>query len=236
MGHPRLKHPPLIEAVCEFRFSPESKWDWTVPGRLAREFSAEYPNSREIAPNMVVFGSDPGFLPMPERIQLISTDGLSMVQTGPKMLSVNRLAPYESWDAFKLQILSALEAHVRVCGWQPLSRIGLLYLNRLAHGHDSARSLNIGPKSEHLPEAVRMSGYFQEWYLEFDRSGLTLTLKGEKPPEPGVLLQLDAFTTHQGWLGEQSAIQEWTERAHETIYQVFRSALTPELFDYLENG
>jgi len=236
MGHPKLIHSPLIETVCEFRFSPESKWDWTVPGRLAKEVNDLYPNSREIAPNVVVFGNDPEFSPNPERIQLISSDGLSMVQTGPKLLSVNRLAPYESWDAFQAQIMAAMEAHIRVCGWQPLNRIGLLYLNRLPKGADPAGPLQIGPRTEHMPKGIQMNGYFQEWYLEFDHSGLTLRVKGDEVAEPGVILQLDAFTSDPFWLASQSTIRDWIEQAHETIYKVFRSALTPEAFHDLEKG
>lgn len=236
MGHPKLKHSPLIEAVCEFRFSPDSKWDWTIPGLLASEVKDQYPDCKEVAPNVVVFGNDPGFSPMPERIQLISSDGLSMVQTGPKMLSVNRLAPYESWDAFRAQILAGIEAHATVCSWQPISRIGLLYVNRLEKEPSGLSPLQIGPRNEKLPSVVRMSGFIQEWNLEFDHSGLTLRVKGEDVSESGVILQMDAFTTDHSWLGNPATIGNWIDQAHETIYQVFKSALRPELFSYMEKG
>lgn len=33
---PQYPNPPLIEAVCEFRFQADPGWDATVPGRLYR--------------------------------------------------------------------------------------------------------------------------------------------------------------------------------------------------------
>lgn len=226
----------MIEAVCEFRFSSDSKWDWTIPGRLASQVKVQYPHSKEVTPKVVVFGDSPGFSPVPERIQLLSDDGLSMIQTGPKLLSVNRLAPYESWDSFRSSILYGLSAHESVCGWQPIERIGLMYVDRFEEDNQSSSPLQIGPRNEHLPKDVQMSGFFQEWNLEFDHSGLTLRAKRNSGTGSAVVLQMDAFTVDQSWLEARQRIELWIEQAHETLYQVFRSALKPEVFEYLEKG
>jgi uncharacterized protein (TIGR04255 family) len=36
MGDP-YPNPPLIEAICEFRFNPGQTWVWTVPGLIYNE-------------------------------------------------------------------------------------------------------------------------------------------------------------------------------------------------------
>jgi uncharacterized protein (TIGR04255 family) len=38
-----LVRPPLVEAVCEFRFAPTDQWDLTVPGRLYDRIRHEFP-------------------------------------------------------------------------------------------------------------------------------------------------------------------------------------------------
>lgn len=43
-----LKNPPLVEAVCEFQFVPESKWDWTIPGLLFEKIGKEFSERTEV--------------------------------------------------------------------------------------------------------------------------------------------------------------------------------------------
>jgi uncharacterized protein (TIGR04255 family) len=39
----KYEKPPIIEAVCEFRFSGKSKWDLTIPGLIYDSVKDEYP-------------------------------------------------------------------------------------------------------------------------------------------------------------------------------------------------
>ena len=47
------KDPPIIEALCEFRFVPSQPWDWTIPGLFYREVEAEFPVRRQFNPLQV---------------------------------------------------------------------------------------------------------------------------------------------------------------------------------------
>src|SRR5437667_2265720 len=40
--------PPLIEAVCDFRFSSSQPWDWTIPGLLYEQIRDNFPNKTQI--------------------------------------------------------------------------------------------------------------------------------------------------------------------------------------------
>jgi uncharacterized protein (TIGR04255 family) len=37
------KNPPAIEAVCEFRLSPETEWDITIPGLIYERVKEKFP-------------------------------------------------------------------------------------------------------------------------------------------------------------------------------------------------
>ena len=43
----KYRNPPIIEAVCEFRLAPDSKWDLTIPGLVYEKVSKEFPNKEQ---------------------------------------------------------------------------------------------------------------------------------------------------------------------------------------------
>lgn len=236
MEHPKFEHSPIVEVVCEFRFASDASWDWTVPGLLAPALEADYPVRKQVFPHVLAFGSapapeaDPHF--PPERVQFLSRDELSMVQSGPAMLAVNHLSPYPGWETFSAQILRALDVHTEKCGWQPLQRLGLLYINRIATEEPAAQVLSIAPRTESLPTSVELTKFVQQWELSFDHSGLILTTTRVADPSSYVI-QLDAFTHAPERLKSRTEVDAWLEQAHETAYQVFEKSLTPSAFDRL---
>lgn len=237
MKHPPLRHSPIVEAVCEFRLAPDAAWDWTVPGILASELADEYPIRRQLAQNVIRFGSEPDGDSQPpfppERVQLLSKDELSMIQSGPRMLAVNHLQPYPGWETFSAKIFRALDVHVAKFGWQPIQRVGLLYLNRIATDELPEQVLSVAPRTESLPPDIGLSRFVQQWELAFDQSGITLTTTRVADPN-GYVVQLDAFTHATSWLGDPGAVAAWLEQAHETVYQVFEKSLTGAAFERLK--
>jgi uncharacterized protein (TIGR04255 family) len=236
MEHPKLKRSPIVEAVGEFRLAPEAWWDWTVPGLLFPAVEADYPLRREVAPQVFTLGSPPPGgqpPPPPERFQFLSRDELAMVQSGPRMLAINHLAPYPGWERFSALILRALDIHVEKCGWQPLQRVGLLYINRIETEEPATEILSVAPRTEPLPENVELSKFIQQWELSFDESGITLTTTQSESPR-GYVIQVDAFTLAAERLASRAAVAGWLELAHETAYQVFEGSLTSATFGNLK--
>lgn len=39
----KYKHPPIVEALCEFQFIPSQPWDITIPGLLYDRINSEFP-------------------------------------------------------------------------------------------------------------------------------------------------------------------------------------------------
>lgn len=44
----KLLSAPMIEALCEFRFTPSSPWDWTLPGRLYDQIGNEFTERSQV--------------------------------------------------------------------------------------------------------------------------------------------------------------------------------------------
>ncbi len=126
---------PILEAVCEFRLSPDSKWDLTIPGLLYEKLSSEFPNKEQrILQDIEITQAAQGMqqqIRSSERILFLSPDRKTFVQVGPQLLSVNRLRPYISWEQFKPAIQIAFQSLSNTIDVPRIQRIGLRYINRI---------------------------------------------------------------------------------------------------------
>src|SRR5438067_137159 len=129
------RNPPVIEAVCEFKFLETQPWDWTIPGLIYEKIGPSFPRKRQ---QTVLEVSVPTHSPseiMPPtpiaRMQFLREDESTLVQVWPNTLAINQLRPYGSWQAFKATILEQLAIYQKVSGQQSITRVGLRYINKL---------------------------------------------------------------------------------------------------------
>src|SRR5690606_36924943 len=99
----QYRNPPIIEAICEFRFSSETKWDPTIPGLVYEKLKTEFPirESRieqEIEMRVDKSGLKHHIKPSQKAV-IISEDRKSLAQIGERILSINLLKPYPGWDS-----------------------------------------------------------------------------------------------------------------------------------------
>lgn len=98
----RYEHSPIIEALCQFQFEPNSSWDLTVPGLIYERVQKVFPKRNQVAP--ISLAANPGVvgqaLPL---MQFISEDEKSLIQVGQDLLTVSRL-----------YVPCCLRVHVRV--------------------------------------------------------------------------------------------------------------------------
>ena len=131
----RYGRAPLVEALCEFRFAPDSPWDLTVPGLVyerVRDPFSEKRQARVIEANLAA--SEKGLeqrLTSSERMQFVRPDQTALVQVGEHLLVVNHLQPYPGWDAFLPLIRQGFQAYTEVTGARKIARIGLHFINRI---------------------------------------------------------------------------------------------------------
>jgi uncharacterized protein (TIGR04255 family) len=241
-----LKNPPLIEAVCEFRFAPGSEWDWTIPGRLYDKIKREFPERSELhrigvavrhrpndrsAPALIEAG--------PDRIQLKRPDGSAMVQVGPGMLAINHLRPYERWEVFRDLVLQITKAYGEVATIHPLGRIGLRYINQIPRFDRLIEQIiGIWPSlGGSLNRPVKT--FYQRYELQHEMpQGVLIHQTGIQATGAGdvVMLDLDFVSEQVSELRNEESIQEWLNRAHERVEEGFVDSLTPDYYEQLLNG
>lgn len=241
-----LKNPPLIEAVCEFHFEDDSKWDWTVPGRLFDKIGAEFSERAEVhrlgvtiqqasgkvsAPSVIEAG--------PDRIQLKRSDGSAMVQVGARQLVINQLQPYQDWKTFCELILRIYATYNDVVGGGTLSRIGLRYINQIGlSGQACNEVITIWPS---LANSLNknISSFYQRYELIHDNpDGLLIHqtgLIGEENKKI-VVLDLDFISNAVSSLTSRDSISDWLNRAHDRVEEAFIDSLTPTVYARFKEG
>jgi uncharacterized protein (TIGR04255 family) len=238
----RLRHPPLVEALVEFRFAPD-RWDWTIPGRLYEQLEQEFPQRQEVRPLTVPFPSPPfqppppPVLPAPERIQFKRRDGTAMVQSGPGLLVINHLQEYPTWETFRQLVVEVYEKHLSIAGDIPLTRIGMRYINHIGEQWlGSGKKISVvAPVDKILGGDVR--DFYQRYDVRFDEPHGFLVHQcgtGEVGRGRGIMLDLDFASTELPQQVSTNDLCKWLEGAHARIEEAFQKSLSEELFSALK--
>jgi len=235
------KHPPLVEALCEFQFDASTPWDVTVFGHYYDRVQAEFPTKRQMPRVEMSLSQDQGAIQgeMREtgvRMQFLRPDGSAMVQLAPHLLIVNNLPPYESWQAFKSLILDRLADYGEVVSSTHLRQIGLRYINRFDFPAQGFSVGNAFGNSEFLPARLRQASapFFLRLEMPQGQQGHLLvtmgTIDSEEPDQVSTLLDLD-YRIRIGAALDQCELANHLDSAHDRIEEVFESYLTDELRD-----
>ncbi len=128
----KLRNPAVIEAVCEFRFASGSSYT-VVPGAMMERLRSRFPEHEVLPTASIMAGlSDQMILPPVPLHRFKSQTPNALVQTGPRLLTVNILPVYPGFEVFRDLILSVLEQYQAVANPGSPSRIGLRYINHIA--------------------------------------------------------------------------------------------------------
>jgi len=157
------KRPPLIEALCEFHFDPNSPWDVTIFGDYYHHVRDEFPEKRQLPQmEMALEKREGGVISEVRdrgvRMQFLRPDRSALVQLAPHLLVVNQLRPYASWEMFKMLIQARLNDYQSVTDAMPLGQVVLRYINLF---ECSAEAFSVGAvfnASEFLPDRLMQSG------------------------------------------------------------------------------
>jgi uncharacterized protein (TIGR04255 family) len=244
----RLASPPLIEAICEFRFAPGERWDATLPGRLHERISNEFPERSQVRQMGVQFQLHGDRDPMaeiiqpPDRVQLKRRDGSAMVQVGPDLLAVNQLRPYASWEMFRALIVTILDQFTMLVSASPaLTRIGLRYINRLMLPEDDCELGDFTTLSPPLKGVLErpLLGFYQRYELAYDTPrGILIHQTGIQTFEDHkfLMVDLDFGSLEPPAISDPEAIEHWLNQAHDRVYEGFVQSLDPELYRCLKEG
>lgn len=233
------KNAPVIEALCEFKFQPESKWDYTIPGLIYEKVRAQFPERKQ--ENLLAFEFEPQEKGIHQRVkgpgikmQFRRADGKALVQVAPNLLAVNQLKPYPTWPEFRKMILEAYSTYIEVAQPNGIERIGLRYINQI----------DVPEKSFAIERYLHTFPHFPRGYPE-DYSNLLLRAEFPYETEQEVLiLILASALSNEGEFSRfildidygmpkivemaLKEIDERLERAHTRIEQVFEASITDE--------
>jgi uncharacterized protein (TIGR04255 family) len=233
----KYQAPPVVEAVCEFRFAPGQPWDWTIPGLMYDKIKGAYPKKKqqnlmelqfqakaEEAPPQVTGGI--------AKMQFLNDAETALVQVGPDMLAVNHLRPYPEWTKFKDMLFSNLEVYKQVALPKGVSRIGLRYINRVEIPSrtfllpDYFNAFPLVPN----PIPQRFAQFIQRTDIDYpDAQGQLRLILGTAPETNdkvcAFMFDLDFYTNVTGVL-KMDEIVPWVDRAHTELEKAFVACFT----------
>lgn len=235
----KYKKPPIIEALCEFRFEPGEEWDITFPGLFYEKVRDNFPkkkSSRRMQFRAISEAEEPHIRQeIVEFIQFLRQDEKALVQIVPNLLAVNHLKPYPTWNEFRPIILNSLSKYREIANPKGIMRIGLRYINRielpgerveLEDYFDFYPHLGSELPKEHGPFIVGIQLIYED-----GRDILKLEMASEKYQPPRgltMLFDLDYFLSKPDGISMDN-IEEWIEIAHTRVEETFEACITEKV-------
>lgn len=236
---PKYQNPPIVEAVCEFKFDPSSTWDSAILGLVYSHVRDKFPIREEELG--LEFGIDAVSVQPVRAVKKLSKmkfwseDRKSLLQVGMNLLVINVLSPYPSWRVFYPLINESLNIYQRIAQPKKITKIGLRYINKIPlrkKPEEVADYFNIYPVWNFGPDIeyrVFIAGTRLKYNSGEDELKVEL-LVNELPENKGVSAQLDLdyYTTIAKINGEREAMV-WVENAHKHIEEIFEASVAEEL-------
>jgi uncharacterized protein (TIGR04255 family) len=231
--------PPVIEAVCEFRFSPDTKWDLTTPGLVYEKLQDQFPHKEQHVISEIEINQEAKGIKQQvrtsERIWFLTENRNLFLQVGAHFLAINCLAPYPTWNTFKPEIERALETIGSVVDIQGLERIGLRYVNKIEIAGltvDLEEYFDFWPHlGRGLPQTMQSFVTGCVFIYSDGRDACKLQFTSAVPessPANAFLLDLDYFTAQPRTVLPQDALS-WVNNAHQNAETVFEGCITDKL-------
>jgi uncharacterized protein (TIGR04255 family) len=176
---------------------------------------------------------------VPDRIQFARPNGSAIVQAGPRMLSVNHLRPYETWESFRDLILSVYRRYSEVVAPQPLARIGLRYINLIERrNRDIPDILTNAPGLAGRSDRP-ITSFYQRYQVRYDHpSGMLIHQTGSQDTDSkkAIALDIDFVSEPVSGVDTESAVIQWLDQAHQQVEASFIDSIPAKLFQELKFG
>ena len=226
--------PPLIEAICDFRFSSSKQWDWTIPGLFYEQIQDNFPNKNQV--NVIETRVDPNEGKVVQQSQLkmqfISSDGAAVIQVGSDNLTIHQLRPYDGWVKFKARILKYLLVYHKIAQPERVANVTLRYVNRIEFPHGE---LELDDYFRILPQVPNpIPQIFPTFLLNVDVPYHTLqsvlrivfgTVIPEGQAQLAYLLDLSMLSSIVA-ISSMDEVPDWLEGAHKYIEEAFDASFT----------
>ena len=240
----QYRNPPLIEALCEFQFTPESSYDLTIPGKLHANLITQYPRIKQGKVLAVEMAGVAETLEQKvhsvDRIHFLSEDERRLVQVGPRLFVVNMLKPYSNWEDFREHILSGYREYSAIARPKGISRIELRYINRIGINVSSIKFedyFRFSPLAQD-PLPQEFSAFvIGIQALARDGKDLLHINMTSLPPENDASLSFSLdirYGSNNADSTEVEKVSEWLGLAHDVVGQTFEACITNTLRSLFE--
>jgi len=240
----RYKNPPIVEALCEFRFEPSLPWDLAIPGLVYERVRDNFPKRRQVrALETSISAGHDGVeqqVRTTDRMQFLREDEKALIQVGPDLLAVNHLRPYPTWQEFLPLIQRGLDAYCKTAAPKGIRRIGLRYINRIeipGQGIELEDYFEFRPfVGPQLPQDLGTFIVGIQVPYEDLRDTLRLQLANvsiETLDTVALMLDLDYFLARPGEVPLDNVF-EWVNVAHSRIEEAFEACVTDRLRQMFE--
>jgi uncharacterized protein (TIGR04255 family) len=240
----KYRNPPIVEALCEFRFEPGAPWDMTIPGLVYERIRDGFPKRRQAKIFEASVAAGPEGIGQQvltaDRMQFLREDEKALVQVGPNLLAVNHLKPYPTWQEFLPLIRQGFDAYLAAANPKGIQRIGLRYINRIelpGERVELADYFEFRPfVGERLPQDYGPFIVGVQIPFEDSRDVLRLQLASAAVETPGtvaVMLDLDYYLAQPGKVSKDGVF-DWIEVAHDHVEEVFEACITDRVRQMFE--
>lgn len=237
------ENPPLIEALCEFKFDSNKEWDWTIPGLLYDKIKENFPNKKQQEAFVINLEHKENTKNMmtqvregtqTDRIIFSNENNNSLIQVKPNVFTINLLKYYPGWEEFKKIINKYLKLYIKVAQPTKINRIGLRYINRFNQIDLNQNSIShyfkINPS---MLEGYQIGNFFVRNEIIYNKIDSILICNMGSQNDGGnyIFLDFDFITQNSEYIRFEN-YQEWLEKAHENIEDVFNSSITNKLKNF----
>jgi len=232
---------PIVEAICEFRFTESTPWDLTIPGFLYERIKDMLPFKEEqiqqqIQTNQNQKGEIIQEVSLNKAMVFLSEDRQCFTQVSDRRISIHTVKPYITWARFKPLIANVYDTTIKLLTNAHLQRIGLRYINRIEAPTGYLKmsdyfdfGLRLGknlPQHDFVDFIVGCVFPFadQRDYCRVQSARAV----SESSEISAFVLDLDYFLQIPDAVSISQAL-EWLENAHDTTETIFEGCITDKL-------
>ena len=226
--------PPLIEAICDLKFSSSQQWDWTIPGIFYGYIRDKFPIKEQLTTIETQIDAQEGkfvqkTLP---KLRFSSETRDAVIQIAPDTLSIHQLPPYDGWISFKKRIIEYLELYRESAHPSKLTHIALRYIDHIEvpiEGTELEAYFRVLPQIPH-PIPQGFASFLLNVDIPYDSATKALrvsfgTVMPKAQGNVAYVLDLNMFSVDDV-VPSDNQIADWLEAAHEQIEVAFDASFT----------
>jgi uncharacterized protein (TIGR04255 family) len=230
----KLRQPSIVEGVCELRFKSGVSYS-LVAGAMRERLRSSYPEFEVLPQAMMMAGIPDDAAPILPHHRFRKREPNLLVQTGPRLLTINVLPLYPHFEVYRAEILAVLGHYSAVAEPGSPVRVGLRYINQLHTPGEKPADIESYLKCTfsypenlvHPSKGIAARALLP--YPGFGTLALAVSFPSQTPQgETAATLDLD-FYWEQGDEFDLADFPDWLQAAHDIIYKAFTSTVAEPL-------